>query len=122
MWPKEIELEGTGEIYLHWKNLAILSCMIILPLVIALFFESFIVKGICWGFCFLVYMSCIRVQGPCVMAIMVGLLPWYVFFEWKASPQWVAVIAAIISLIEVSYIRSRMHRIEQIRKKENTLL
>ena len=122
MWPEEIELEGTGEFFLTWKNLAMIAFWMILPLIIALFFESFAIKAFCWGFCLLAYISNLRVQGPCVMAIMVGSLPWYVFFEWKTSPQWVAVIAAIISLIEISYIRSRMHNIEQIRKKENILL
>jgi len=99
-----------------------IAFVIILPLVIALFFESIIIKIFCWGFCLLAYTSYLRVQGPCVTAIMVGILPWYVFFEWKALPQWLAVIASIISLIEISYIRSRMRRIEQLRREENILL
>ena len=122
MWPEDIKIEGKGEIYLHWKNLAMIAFVIILPLVIALFFESIIIKIFCWGFCLLAYTSYLRVQGPCVTAIMVGILPWYVFFEWKALPQWLAVIASIISLIEISYIRSRMRRIEQLRREENILL
>ncbi len=122
MWPKEIELEGKSEIYLHWKNLAMIAFVMTLPLIIALFFESLIIKIFCWGFCLLAYISYIRVQGPCVMAIMVGIIPWYIFFEWTASPQWLAVIAAIISLIEISYIRHRMRQIEQLRRKENILL
>lgn len=122
MWPEDIELEGKGEIYLHWKNLAMIAFVMILPLVIALFFESFIIKVFCWGFCLIVYISYLRVQGPCVTAIIVGTLPWYVFFEWKALPKWLAIIATIISLIEISYIRNRMRRIKQIREKENILL
>lgn len=119
MWSEDIEIEGTGEIYLHWKNLAIIAVVIILPLIIALFFESFIIKAFCWGLCLSAYVSYLRVQGPCVMAIIVGSLPWYVFFEWKALPWWLAIIAAIISLIEISYIRHRMRGIERIREKEN---
>jgi len=122
MWLEEIELEGKGEIYLHWKNLAMIAFVMILPLIIALFFESFVVKAFCWGFCLLAYMSYLRVQGPCVMAIIVGSLPWYVFFEWEALPRWLGIIAAIISLIEISYIRNRMRGIERIRKRENILL
>jgi hypothetical protein len=119
MWPEDVKLEGRGEIYLHWKNLALIALVIILPLIIALFFESFVIKVFCWGFSFLAYMIYLPVQGPCVTAIAVGALPWYVFFEWKALPRWLAIIATIITLIEISYIRHRMHGIERIRKKEN---
>ena len=122
MWSEEIKIEGKGEIYLHWKNLAMIAFVMISPLIFALFFDSFIIKAFCWGFCVLAYMSYFRVQGPCVTAIIVGSLPWYIFFEWKALPRWLAVIAAIISLIEISYIWSRMRRIEQLREKENILL
>ena len=121
MWSEDIKLEGRGEIYLHWKNLAIIALMMIVPLIIGLLFESFVIKVFCWGVCFLVYMICLRVQGPCVTAIAVGTLPWYVYFEWKALPRWLAIIVGIITLIEISYIRHRMRRIELIRKKENIL-
>ena len=122
MWPEKIELEGKGEIYLHWKNLLMIAFVMILPLVVALFFESFVVKAFCWGFCLLAYMSYLRVQGPFVTAIMVGILPWYIFFECEALPLWLAVIAAIISLIEISYIWNRMQKIKQLRKKENIIM
>ena len=119
MWPEEVKLEGKAEIYLHWKNLAIIALVMIAPLIIALLFESFVIEAFCWGLSLLAYISYVRVQGPCVTAIAVGALPWYVFFEWKALPRWLAIIAAIITLIEISYIRHRMHGIERIRKKEN---
>jgi len=120
-WPEEIEIEGKGEIYLRWKNLAIIALVIILPLIFSLFFDSLIIKAFCWGFCFLSYMSYLRVQGPCVTAIIVGALPWYIFFEWETLPRWLVVIAAIISLIEISYIRSRMRRIGQLRRIPGTV-
>jgi len=119
MWPEEVKLEGKAEIYLHWKNLAIIALVMIAPLIIALFFESFVIEAFCWGLSLLAYISYVRVQGPCVTAIAVGALPWYVFFEWKALPKWLAIAAAIISLIEISYIRHRMRGIEQMRKKQN---
>jgi hypothetical protein len=122
MWPKEIEVEGRGEIYLHWKNLAMIALMMIMPLIIALFFKSFVIKGICWLFSLLVYISCLPVQGPCVMAVAVAALPWYIFLEWKAIPRWLAIIAAIISLVEIIYIWHRMRGIEKIRKEQNMLL
>ena len=80
MWSEDIKIEGKGEIYLHWKNLAMIAFVMILPLIIALFFESFIIKAFCWGGCLLAYVSYLRVQGPCVTAIIVGSLSWYVFF------------------------------------------
>ncbi len=119
MWPKDIKLEGRGEIYLHWKNLAIIALVMIVPLIIALLFESFVIKVFCWGISLFAYMTYLPVQGPCVTAIAVGALPWYVFFEWKASPKWLVITATIVSLIEISYIRHRMRGIEQMRKKEN---
>ncbi len=122
MWPEDIKIEGRGEIYLRWKNLAIISLVLILPLIIALFFESFVIKVFCWGLCLSAYVSYLRVQGPCVMAIMVGVIPWYIFFEWQSLPKWMAIIAIIISLIEISYIRHRMRKIELIREKENILI
>jgi hypothetical protein len=122
MWSEDIKIEGKGEIYLHWKNLAMIAFVMILPLIIALFLESFIIKAFCWVGCLIAYVSYLRVQGSCVTAIIVGSLPWYVFFEWKALPWWLAIIAAIISLIEISYMRNRMRGIERIREKENILL
>jgi len=122
VWPEEVEIEGTAEIYLRWKNLAMIAFVMIAPLLVALLFESFVVKIICWGFCVLAYVSYLPVQGPCVQAIIVGALPWYVFLEWSDSPTWLAIIAAIVSLIELSYIRHRMHGIEQERTKAGILL
>ena len=122
MWPQDIKIEGKGEIYLYWKNLAVIASVMIAPLLIALFFESFIIKAICWGVVLLAYMSYLPVQGPCVTAIIVASLSWYILFEWKALPKWLVIIAAIITLIEISYIRHRMRGIEQIREKEDILL
>jgi hypothetical protein len=119
MWPEDVKLDGSAEIYLHWKNLGIPALAMIVPLVIALFFESFVIKIICWGLFLSAYISYLRVYGSCVMAIAVGALPWYIFLEWKALPRWLAIITTIILLIEISYIRHQMHGIEQIRKKEN---
>ena len=75
MWPEDIKLEGSGELYLHWKNLTLIALVIILPLIIALFFESLVIKFFCWGFCFLAYIIYLPVQGPCVTAIAIGALP-----------------------------------------------
>lgn len=49
MWPEDVKLDGRAEIYLHWKNLGILALVMLVPLVVALFFESFVIKIICWG-------------------------------------------------------------------------
>ena len=119
MWQEDIKLEGRGEVYLHWKSLALIALVMISPLIIALLFESFVIKVLCWGFCFLAYIIYLPVQGPCITAMAVGALPWYVFFEWKALPRWLAIVAAIVTLLEISYIRHRMHGIERIREKED---
>ncbi len=121
MWTGNIEIEGKGEIYLHWKNLAMIAAVMIVPFIIALVFDSFVTKVICWAICIFAYMSYLPVQGPCVTAIFVGALPWYVFLEWEQLPGWLAIIAAVISLIEISYIWHRMRGIEQIRKIEGVL-
>jgi hypothetical protein len=99
-----------------------ITLMVLVPLAVALFLESIVMKIICWGILVLIYMSCLPVQGPCVMAIAVGVLPWYVFFEWKASPPWLAIVAGCITLIEVSYIVNRMRFIREMREKEGILL
>lgn len=98
-----------------------MSLVMLVPMIVALFFKSFIIKVVCWMIFILGYIIYLPVYGPCVMAIAVAVLPWYVFFEWKSSPEWLAIIATIISLIEISYIRHRMHFIEQIRKKAEKL-
>ena len=121
-WPKENKLEGKTEIYLGWKNLAGTALAMLVPLIIALLFQSLIIKVVCWSFFFLLYITYLRSWGPCVMAIAVGVLPWYVFFEWKSSPTWLAIIAVIITLIEISYIRHRMGFLDDLRKKENIIL
>jgi len=122
MWPKVTELEGRGEIFLHWHNLAAITLVIVIPLIVALFFDSLWVKIICWAISLLAYMSYLPVQGPCVQAVAVSILPWYVLFEWRSAPKWLAIIAALISLIEISYVRHRMRAIKEMRKKEGILL
>lgn len=121
-WPKESTLEGKAEIYIDWKNLAGTALVMLVPLIIALLFQSLIIKIVCWAFFLLLYITYLHSWGPCVMAVAVGVLPWYVFFEWKSSPTWLAIIAAIITLIEISYIRHRMGFLNDLRKKENIIL
>ena len=120
-WPKELRVEGRCEVYLHWKNLAMTTLVISVPLAIALFFESLIMKCVCWAFCLLAYITFLPTWGPCVTALAVSVLPWYVFFEWKSAPAWLAIIAAITTLIEISYIRHRMRFLDDLRKKENII-
>jgi len=121
-WPKENKLEGKAEIYLGWENLAGIALVMLVPLIIALLFQSLIIKVVCWTFFLLVYIMYLRSWGPCVMAVAASVIPWYVFFEWKSSPTWLAIIAAIITLIEISYIRHRMGFLDDLRKKENIFL
>ncbi|MBI3872685.1 MAG: hypothetical protein HY304_06385 [candidate division Zixibacteria bacterium] len=99
-----------------------MALMIVAPLFAALFFNSFVVKAICWAVSLLAYVNFLRLLGPCVMAVAVGILPLYVFFEWNSAPNWLAYIAGAISLLEASYIRQRMRFIATIREKEGILL
>lgn len=120
-WPKDSELEGTAELYLRWWNLAIIAAMIILPLALALAFDSWWIKIPCWLFSLSAYVSCLRVQGPCIMALAVGSLPWYIILEWDAAPNWLSIIAVVIASIEISYIRHRMRFIAEMREKNGIL-
>jgi len=122
IWPRPEGLEGRAEIYLQWKNLIAIAMMILLPLIIALFLKPLVGKIICWAISFLVYVSCLPIQGPCVTALAVGALPWYIYIEWESSPIWLFIIAIIVSLIEISYIRHRMRFIREMREKEGILL
>jgi hypothetical protein len=122
IWPKPEGLEGKAEIYLKWKNLFMIAIVILLPLVIALFLESLILKIICWVISLIMYIIYLRFQGPCITALAVGALPWYIYFEWETSPRWLFAIAVIVSLLEISYIRHRMALIKEIREKENIVL
>lgn len=124
-WSKygEDKLEGKAEIFLHWKNLVKVVLVMVWPLILALFFRSWILKVVCWGVFILTNIVCLPIWGPFVTAIAVTILPWYVLFEWKPSRDWLAdllaLIAIIVTVIEISYIRHRMRQIEQIRRKEN---
>ncbi len=118
-WPKTAELEGTGEIFLHWWNLAIIAVVMIAPLALALAFDSWWIKVLCWLFSLAAYVSYLRVQGPCVMATAVGALPWYVLLEWDAAPSWLMLLAAVITLVEISFIRHRMRHIASFRERGN---
>lgn len=120
-WSKDSELEGSAEIYLHWWNLAIIAAMIILPLLLALAFDSWWIKIPCWLFSLAAYVSYLRVQGPCVMATAVGALPWYIFLEWDTAPNWLMLLAAVITLVEISYVRHRMRLIAEFREREHIL-
>lgn len=122
MWPKKSEIEGRAEIYLRWKNLLIIIILIFAPLAIALLFDSIIIKIICWGFFLLIYMGFLPRQGPCITAIGVSVVPWYVFLEWAQSQEWLAIVAAIITLIEAIYIRHRMRFIKRMREKEKVFI
>ena len=121
-WPEEKKLEGRAEIYLQWKNLAMITFVMSCPLLIALFFESWIVKIICYIVSLSAYVSYLRVQGPCVMAAAVSIISWYVYFEWNWVPGWSIVIPIVISLVEFSYARHRMSFIEAERSKEGVIL
>ena len=118
----EAKLEGRAEIYLEWKNLIIISTTFIIAFVIALFFNSIFIKAICWFFVFLGYVSTLRVQGPCIMAIAVILLPWYVFIEIDMIPYWLIIIPILITIIEIDYIIFRMKFIKKIREKEGIIV
>ncbi len=120
-WPENYEQEGSAEIYLRWWNLAIIAAMMIVPLALALVFDSWWIKIACWLFSLAAYVSYLRFQGPCVTATAVGALPWYIILEWDAAPNWLSIIAVIIATIEISYIRHRMRRIAEFRKKEGLL-
>ena len=121
-WPAEKSLEKRGEIYLRWKNLAMITLMMSCPLLIALLFESWFAKVICWLVSLSAYVSYLRVQGPCVMAAAVSIVSWYVYFEWGWVPKWSIIIPVAISLIELSYVRHRMAFIEQVREQEGVIL
>jgi hypothetical protein len=118
IWPKPKRLEGRAEIYLRWKNLAIIAIVMLLPLIIALFFNSLVVKIICWVISLLAYISFLRFQGPCIMAIAIGAVPWYIYFELEFSPIWFLIVVFVVSLIEISYIQNRMRFIKEMREKE----
>ena len=114
------ELEGRAEIHLQWKTLMIIALLMILPLFGAILFKSIIIKIICWAMFLFIYMMYLPYQGPCVTAIAVMVCPWYIFVDWFASQKWLGVIATIITLIEISYIRHRMHFIKIMREKEES--
>lgn len=122
IWHKPDKLESRGEIYLQWKNPAIIAVIVVLPLIVALLFKSLVVKIICWTFSLLAYASYLRVQGPCVMAIAIAALPWYIYLELESLPRWLAIVAILISVVEVSYIRHRMRFIKEMREKEDIIL
>jgi len=122
LWPEPEGLEGRGEIYLQWKTLGIIAFVILIPLIIALLVDSLIIKIICGAFSLLSYMSYLRVQGPCVMAIAVIILPWYIYLEWQSAPKVLLAVPIIISLIEISFIRHRMRYISEMRKKEDIII
>jgi hypothetical protein len=122
MWKSTGELEGRAEIYLRWPNLLNIALMMTVPLVVALFFSSFIVKCLCWIIALSVYMNCLRIRGSCVMAVAVAILPWYIFFEWNSAPIWGALIAGAIALVEISYIKDRMQFIAAKRDEEGILI
>jgi len=119
IWSKPRELEGRAEIYLSWKTLNTIIIVLLAPLIIAFFFDSIVVKIICWTISFSAYLSYFRMQGPCITAIAVTILPWYLFFELESLHEWLGIIAIIISIIEISYIRHRMRCIKEFREKEN---
>jgi len=122
IWPESEGVEGRAEIYLQWKQLAMIALMILLPLIIALFFKSLIIKIICWGIFLLAYTSSLRFQGPCATALAVGAVPWYIYLELDFSPIWLLIVAIIITSIEISYIRHRMRHIKMLREKEGIIL
>lgn len=121
-WKMEENLEGRAEIYLEWKNIIIISATFIIIFTIALFIDSIFIKAICWFCVFWAYISALRIFGPCIMAIAVILLPWYIFIEIDMIPYWLIIIPILITNIEIDYIIFRMKFIKKIREKEGIIV
>jgi hypothetical protein len=122
IWPIKKQIEGKAEIFLRWRNLFIILLMIALPLIVALLAKSIIIKIILGAISALLYIIFMPVQGPCITALLIMILPWYLYFELEFLPRWLYIIAIIISLIEIDYIRNRMRFLQETRKKEGILL
>ncbi len=118
VWGKADEIEGVREIHLTWALLAWLILKILGPLFAALYFSSFTVKSACRFISFLSYVRNLPIYGPCITALAVIGLPWYIFFEWDASPDWLVFIPILIGSIELSYIRHRMRFVSRTREEQ----
>lgn len=117
-WPKTGAMEGRAEIYLRWPALFTFVLTLAAPLCVALLIESLIWQIILWLVALGIYLSSLPTWGPCVTAIGVSILPVYVYLEWNNAPTWLAVVAALIVVIEASYIRNRMRIIADTRERE----
>lgn len=80
------------------------------------------IKAMCGAGFVLLYLSLLPFQGPCITALAVILLPWYIFIDWGQSIKWLLFIVIAITLIESSYIWNRMRVIKEFREKEGILL
>ena len=118
-WPDNSVIEGTAEPYLRWRNLAMILVMFLTPLAVAIAVKSYLIKAICWGLFLLTNAALLKRNGPCITALFVTVVSWYLYLQWFVSKEWLIILPVVISLIELSYLRHRMSFISRYREDQD---
>lgn len=103
------------ELRLHWPIVARVAGSLAFPLVICLVTDSLWVQAPLWVLAAMLAKWSLIDWGDSVIAIVIGILPFYAYFEIDSAPDWLAYIAVFIAIIQFGYLKWRLRQIENLR-------
>ena len=112
--PEDIAKE---ELDLTWKIViksGIINCF---PLVGALFFNSLYVKVPLWLVSLFLFWNSIILFGHSLIALLIAVIPIYIYFEIDDPPKWLAYASGLIIVFQIVFISNRVKQIGNLRKQ-----
>jgi hypothetical protein len=104
------------ELHLSTCSALRLAGLIAGPLLVALAVDSSWITALCWVALALLYYPLLRGWGYTALAMMLGIVPAYAYFELGAPPNWLAFVAAFTGFTSVVYVVERLHSIKACRE------
>lgn len=108
---------GAMERRLEWRVIFRIFWMPFIPLFAALLLSSTILKVILWGISAVVFFVLVKLWGHSVIAMMLALVPVYVYFEWDKAPGWLAYIVGVLVVFEILFINRRIKEIHTMNRE-----
>ena len=93
-----------------------LAGMIAGPLLVALAVDSSWATALCWVVLAILYYPLLRGWGYTSLAMMMGIIPAYAYFELSTPPNWLAFVAAFMGFTSAVYVVERIRSIKVLRE------
>jgi 4-hydroxybenzoate polyprenyltransferase len=117
--PALIEELASHELDVNACAVLRLLGLIAAPLLVALLVDSVWVTVLSWIVLGILYYPLLRDWGYTYLALMLGILPAYIYFELSGPPNWLAFAAVFMGFASAVYIVER-HRTIRALKRDMT--